>query len=111
MNTPQPPEPPQWALNLVAELRPISAMIATSVARQKREQAGLLRIVMRHYETCHAQSERDETRRLLVELLGAVTSKGAPDTSSPIMWSGSPDQNHRMYDAIDDVRAHLEATK
>lgn len=41
------------------------------------------------------------------ELLAAVTSKGHVDSRDPITWSGSPNQNRRMYAAIDQARALL----
>lgn len=44
------------------------------------------------------------TNSALAELLAAVTSKAAPDTTAPIAWSGSPTQNQRMYAAIDKAR-------
>lgn len=55
--------------------------------------------------------ERDkmiqELEESLSQLLWAVTSKGATDTNSPIVWSGSPVQNRAMFKAIEDARKCL----
>jgi hypothetical protein len=48
-----------------------------------------------------------ELADLLEELLAAVTSKGASDSRLPVAWSGSPEQNRRMYAAIGKARAAL----
>jgi len=47
----------------------------------------------------------------LGELLEAVTAQSAPDSLQPIMWSGSPYQNHRMFAAIADARTVIAATE
>ncbi len=55
-------------------------------------------------EIARLTAENARLRAVLNELVAALTSKGAPDTREPIMWSGSPDQNRRMYAAIDAAR-------
>lgn len=67
-----------------------------------------------HQRNCHIYKQEvaiDLLSRALTELIGSITSKGAPDTRSPIAWSGSPDQNHRMYDAIEQARKALVKAK
>ncbi len=49
----------------------------------------------------------NKLRLALEELLGAVTAKVAPDTTQPIMWSGSPAQNRRMFAALEQAREAL----
>ena len=52
-------------------------------------------------EAFHKEMAENATlRAALVELVAAVTSKGAEDTRDPIAWSGSPAQNRRMFAAI-----------
>jgi hypothetical protein len=49
-----------------------------------------------------------DLERALRDLLLATTAKAAPDTTQPIMWSGSPDQNRAMYKAICEARRVLK---
>lgn len=59
----------------------------------------------------HHAVAQAKTAALLNELLGAVTSKFADDTSLPVTWSGSASQNRRMYNAIDRATYHLTQLK
>ena len=56
------------------------------------------------HELAELRRDRERLRAVLAELLAAVTSKGAPDTTEPICWSGSAYQNRRIYAAIDAAR-------
>ncbi len=80
------------------------------VMRQDRklfsEQNGKLnmKLATANAEIARLTAENAGLRDVLNELVGAVTSKGAPDAREPIMWSGSPTQNRRMYAAINAAR-------